>query len=308
MARLLLVDTVDALPGLLPLHTWAALMSSDLVLVGTEDHAFRPHLELAELRVEVVPAAQEGAALSRRDLLSGLAPTEKARAEWVVDRVRAEAGAVAYLFGAADAEVFTRTLGLEAARAGLEVEVVYFGVAPPGVALLELVEVQRRLRAPGGCPWDAEQTHDSLARFAVEEVGELLEAIASGDPDALREELGDVLLQVVFQAQIAADEGRFDIDAVARELSAKLIRRHPHVFGDAAAEDADAVVANWAEIKAGEGKPAQEGARADQVGALLRASVALARRNGVDPEAAWRAALASADQPAEGQPEHGAAK
>ncbi len=257
MARLVLIDTVDALPGLLPLHAWSALMSSDLVLVGRDDHPFLPALQLEELRVEVLPTELEGRALTRADLLSGLAPADKARADLVVDRARAE-GQAAYLFGPSDAEAFTRVLGMEAARAGVEVEVVYFGVAPQGTALLELVEVQRRLRAPGGCPWDAEQTAASLARYAVEEVYELLEAIASGDVDALREELGDVLLQVVFQAQVAADAGRFGIDEVARGLVDKLVRRHPHVFGDATAADADSVMASWDALKRAE-KPERTG-------------------------------------------------
>jgi XTP/dITP diphosphohydrolase len=257
VARLVLIDTADALPGLLPLHAWSALMSSDLVLVGAPDHPFREHLELAELRVEVLGEGTGDAALSRSDLLSGLAPRDKRRAELAVDRAR-EVGEAVYLFGPGDAEPFTRVLGMEAARAGLEVEVVYFGLQPKGTALLELVEVQRRLRAPDGCPWDAEQTHESLAHYAVEEVYELLEAIAGGDADALKEELGDVLLQVVFHAQIAQDEGRFDIDAVAKGIAEKLVRRHPHVFGDAVAEDAAGVVANWEELKAAE-KPERTG-------------------------------------------------
>ncbi len=251
MARLVLVDTADALPGLLPLHAWSALMSSDLVLIGADDHPFRVHLDLAELRVEVLPSEDEAAALSRSDLLSGLSPQDKRRAERVVDRAR-EVGEVVYLFGPSDADEFTRVLGMEAARAGIEVEVVYFGVQPKGTALLDLVAVQERLRGAGGCPWDAEQTHATLARYAVEEVYELLEAISSGDPDALREELGDVLLQVAFHAQIAEDEGTFTIDDVARGITDKLVRRHPHVFGDEKAEDAAAVVANWEQLKAAE--------------------------------------------------------
>lgn len=95
-----------------------------------------------------------------------------------------------------------------------------------------------RLRSPGGCPWDAEQTHASLVRYLLEECYELVEAVESGDRAAIREELGDVLLQVLFHARIAAetprDEGGFDIDDVAGDLVAKLVRRHPHVFADAA--------------------------------------------------------------------------
>ena len=257
MARLVLIDTADALPGLLPLHAWSALMSTDLVVVGSSDHPFVPALENAALRFEVVPSDVESAALTRSDLLGGLTPAHKGAAEWIVDRVRAE-GEVAYLYGSGDIEAFTRTLGMEAARAQIEVEVVYFGLAPRGLSLLELVAIEERLRGPGGCPWDVEQDHSSLARYAVEEVYELLEAIARGNSDAIREELGDVLLQVVFHAQIAADDGAFDIDDVARGISQKLIRRHPHVFGDAVAEDAAAVVRRWDELKADE-KPERTG-------------------------------------------------
>src|SRR5690606_16024040 len=220
-------------------------------------HPFLPHLELAELRCEVVAAADDAAALSRADLLGGLHPSDKKRAERVVDRAR-EVGAVAYLFGPGDSEPFTRSLGMEAARAGVEVEVVSFGVAPKGLALLDLVRVEERLRGPDGCPWDREQSHASLARYAVEEVYELLEAIDADDPDAIREELGDVLLQVVFHAQIAADEQRFTIDDVARGIADKLVRRHLHVFADVQVADADEVMANWEELKAAE-KPERSG-------------------------------------------------
>jgi MazG family protein len=257
VARLVLVDTADELPGLLPLHAWSALMSSDLVVVGAGDHPFLPHVDAAELRHEVVPSEASTKPLTRADLLGGLSPELKGRAEWIVDRARA-AGEVVYLFGTADSEAFTRTLGMEAARAGVEVEVVYFGVAPRGLALLRLVRVMERLRGPDGCPWDHEQDHASLARYAVEETYELLEAITRGQPDAIAEELGDVLLQVVFHAQIGADDGTFDIDRVATGIADKLERRHPHVFADTDVAGADEVVANWAELKAAE-KPERVG-------------------------------------------------
>jgi len=121
-----------------------------------------------------------------------------------------------------------------------------------GARLLDLVKVQAALRAPGGCPWDAEQTHASLARHLLEEAHELLEAIEAGDDDALRDELGDVLLQVTFHAQIAADDGRFDIDDVAEGLVRKLIHRHPHVFGGTEVSGADEVLVNWERLKAEE--------------------------------------------------------
>jgi tetrapyrrole methylase family protein/MazG family protein len=121
-----------------------------------------------------------------------------------------------------------------------------------GERVLDLIRVQARLRAPGGCPWDAEQTHRSLARHLLEEAHELLEAIDAGDDDAMRDELGDLLLQVTFHAQIAADDGRFDIDDVAEGLVAKLVHRHPHVFADAEVADADEVLVNWEKLKAEE--------------------------------------------------------
>jgi MazG family protein len=121
-----------------------------------------------------------------------------------------------------------------------------------GERLLDLVRVQARLRAPDGCPWDREQTHRSLARHLLEETHELLEAIDADDLDAIRDELGDVLLQVTFHAQLAADEGLWDIDDVAERLVRKLVHRHPHVFGDTQVADADEVLVNWEKLKADE--------------------------------------------------------
>ena len=121
-----------------------------------------------------------------------------------------------------------------------------------GRRLLDLVRVMARLRGPGGCPWDAEQTHRTLARHLLEETHELLEAIDADDDDAIREELGDVLLQVVFHAQMAADDGRWDIDDVAEGLVRKLIHRHPHVFGEVEVAGADEVLVNWEKLKAEE--------------------------------------------------------
>ncbi len=122
----------------------------------------------------------------------------------------------------------------------------------PGTGLLEAVAVMDRLRSPGGCPWDAEQTHDSLKQYLVEECFELLEAIEDGDRVALREELGDVLLQVLFHARVAQEHpDSFTIDDVAAELVAKLVGRHPHVFagGDPAVRDANTQQHRWEELK-----------------------------------------------------------
>lgn len=122
-------------------------------------------------------------------------------------------------------------------------------VEPSGDAFRELVRVMAKLRAPDGCPWDREQTHTSLARHLLEETHEVLEAIDHGDLKALREELGDLVLQVVFHAEIAYEEGAFGVADVLDDLRAKLIRRHPHVFGDKKVEGADEVLANWEKIK-----------------------------------------------------------
>jgi len=111
------------------------------------------------------------------------------------------------------------------------------------------------LRSPGGCPWDAEQTHASLRGYLLEEAHEAYDAIVDDDPVAMREELGDVLLQVAFHARVAAEaapERRFDIDEVAGDLVDKLVRRHPHVFGDAGHRDVAAVERGWEEIKKAE--------------------------------------------------------
>ena len=258
MARLVLIDTADQLPGLLPIHAWSALMSSELVLVAGADHPFVPHLDMADLRWEALPPlGEEPVSLAGIDLMAGGDPRLVRRAKHVVQRVT-ETDEAAYLFGPRDGDSFTQVLGMEAARAGVEVEVVYFMAAPKGLRLLELVSVEERLRGPGGCPWDREQDHRTLAEYAVEEVFELIEAIESGDVAHIREELGDVLLQVVFHAQIAQDAGTFTIDDVAGGIAEKLVRRHPHVFGDATVADAAEVVANWEELKAAE-KPEREG-------------------------------------------------
>lgn len=114
------------------------------------------------------------------------------------------------------------------------------------------MKVVEHLRGPQGCPWDKEQTHATLTRFAIEEAHELGEAIDSGDQKAIRDELGDLLLQVVLHAEIARQEGRFDIHDVIQNISEKMVRRHPHVFGDVKAETSAEVLDNWAEIKAQE--------------------------------------------------------
>jgi MazG family protein len=116
-------------------------------------------------------------------------------------------------------------------------------------AIERLLSIMERLRGPDGCPWDREQTLKSLRPYVLEETYEVLEAIDAGDPREHCEELGDLLLQIVFQAQLAKEEGRFEFADVAEAISNKLVARHPHVFGDADVKDADAVLRQWAALK-----------------------------------------------------------
>jgi len=119
-------------------------------------------------------------------------------------------------------------------------------------ALAELLAVMARLRSPTGCPWDREQDHRTLRYHAVEEVYELMDAIEAGDDHEMAEELGDLLLQVVFHCQMASERGAFDFEQVARRIVEKLVRRHPHVFGDAKAKTVEAVWTQWEQIKKAE--------------------------------------------------------
>ncbi|HTB80298.1 MAG TPA: MazG family protein [Opitutaceae bacterium] len=123
-------------------------------------------------------------------------------------------------------------------------------------AIDDLRRTVARLRAPDGCPWDREQTHQTLTRCLIDECSELLDTIDRMDLPHMREELGDVLIQVVFHAQLAAERGDFDFDDVAREINEKLIRRHPHVFGDGKLDTSDQVMTQWEQIKAAEKKAA----------------------------------------------------
>ena len=156
----------------------------------------------------------------------------------------------------------------------------------------ELVRVMKRLRAPEGCPWDREQTHSSLKPYMLEEVYEALEAIDAENDSELCKELGDVLLQVVFHAQIAEEEDRFTIEDVAGAIVEKLVRRHPHVFADAEVDSTEHVIANWEEIKkqerrdAGQQNPSHLDGIPKSLPALMRAQRMQARaaRQGFD----WR--------------------
>jgi MazG family protein len=131
-------------------------------------------------------------------------------------------------------------------------------------AIDELLEVMARLRSPTGCPWDREQDHLSLRFHAVEEAYELMDAIEARDDVEMAEELGDLLLQVVFHCQLARERGAFDFEEVARRIAEKLIRRHPHVFGETKVKDVDEVWANWEKIK----KAEKDGTRHERASAL----------------------------------------
>ena len=128
----------------------------------------------------------------------------------------------------------------------------------PGQWFEKLVGVQARLRAPNGCPWDREQTHQSLRTYLIEEAYEVLEALESGNDGKFVEEMGDLLLQIVFHSQIAGEEGRFTIAEVIREIHDKMIRRHPHVFGKTRAKDSAEVLRNWEQIKAEERRTSEQ--------------------------------------------------
>ena len=135
----------------------------------------------------------------------------------------------------------------------------------------ELVALMRRLRAPDGCPWDREQTYKTIAAHTLEETHEVLEAIDREDYDGLCEELGDLLLQVLFYAQIAAEEGRFTIDDVVAAIAKKLVHRHPHVFGDTKVTGADEVLKQWEKLKKDEGKKTVLGGVPAALPSLLKA-------------------------------------
>jgi len=216
----LVVSVSSRLPGLLSSAAWRALSAG------------RP--------VAALPGAGGTAAALRAD-------------GWVVTDV-ADADSAAALPG--DVVVLA-----SAGEAIDGVEVVPGADEPVGARLLDVVALMDRLRSPGGCPWDAEQTHASLRGYLLEEAHEAYDAIVDDDPVGMREELGDVLLQVAFHARVAAEatpDRRFDIDDVAGDLVDKLVRRHPHVFGDARAAgsrpDIAAVEAGWEEIKRAEKK------------------------------------------------------
>lgn len=256
--RLVLIETSAALPGLLPPVAYQSLGEVHRILA--RDPAHHPSVPALVAAGFTVEQATPGAAGEVRgmNLMSAAGSAGDVRlAKGVLDAVAD--GDVAYLQGPGD-EGFGRTLGMEAAKVGgVEVEFVFLVGAPRGLELLRLVEVMTALRHPDtGCPWDLQQDHQSLARHLLEESYELLDAIDSGDDGHIAEELGDVLLQVMFHAQVAFDRGAFGIDEVATGIADKLVRRHPHVFADGDAATPEEVQANWDQLKAEE-KPERTG-------------------------------------------------
>jgi XTP/dITP diphosphohydrolase len=259
-ATVVLVETDAGLPGLLPFQAWDALGTADVVLMRDPDgHPSAPHLHFAGLDLERL----EPATLDRGDLdlTRPGDPTERKLAKALVQRAAAQ-GRVVYLLGPDDGGLPV-AVGSASQGTPVQVELVFLAQQPAGVEVLRLADVMRQLRDPEhGCPWDLEQDHGTLVRFLIEETYELVDAIESGHDADIVEELGDVLLQVVFHAQVAADRRAFTIDDVARGIADKLERRHPHVFGGPAgwapgegmsdASTADEVQANWDQLKQAE--------------------------------------------------------
>ncbi|MET9656295.1 nucleoside triphosphate pyrophosphohydrolase [Streptomyces sp. NPDC006510] len=290
-------------PGLLSWPAWQTLHAADRVLCADPDHPQLPYLREAGVTVEhSAPTAQE-----------------------LVDAC-AGGRSVVVLTGGEGNQPLTDGLARLAGSGRVQMpdlELLPGSYDLPGARLLDLVQVMDRIRIE--CPWTSQKTHEGLAKYAIEEAYELVEAIEDGDRDELREELGDVLLQVVFHARIA-EEGRpedgeepFSVDDVAATLVEKLIHRHPHVFGDESAETPEDVHAHWLRTKAIEkqrdsvtdgvplGQPglalaAKLAGRVrtagldvplptgDGIGYELLALAVRAERDGVDPEAALRAA------------------
>jgi XTP/dITP diphosphohydrolase len=226
--------------GLLTRAAWQALEDAGSVLARDADEPLAAAVLEAGVPVQylgVVPAPE-------------LARTLVAEASGAGDR------GVAWVVSADGDPGLTDAIASEVSRLPdpPEVEVVVGSWDVPGSRLLDLVAVMDRLRSPGGCPWDAEQTHESLVKYLIEEAHEAAEAIESGDRAHMVEELGDVLLQVAFQARVGEEDpgAPFDIDDVAGAIVEKLLRRHPHVFAEGTASTPEEVERAWEDIKAQE--------------------------------------------------------
>jgi XTP/dITP diphosphohydrolase len=242
--RLVLVTSSSRVaPGLLSWSAWQELHTGH-VCVGDPDHPWLPALAAADVTVEVLGADNGWPELAARF------------------RSRAADGRTAvWVAGPTGDGAFTaelrRLVTTETAAGGVvELEVISGSYDLPGARLLDVVATMDRLRSPGGCPWDAEQSHESLAPYLLEEAYEAVDAIERGDLAGLRDELGDVLLQVAFHSRLAEErqETGWTIDDVAAGLVDKLVRRHPHVFAGRKVAGVPDVLANWEAIKAAEGR------------------------------------------------------
>jgi XTP/dITP diphosphohydrolase len=232
-----LLSSPRVAPGLLSWQAWSALRAADRVLAGPGGHPLIPALAAAEVVPVVVDVPSSDAAALAAFLSAATASSAEG------------AGHVVWLAppGEAADPVLLGSLTVP-------YQVLSGSHDLPGAHLLDLVSIMDRLRV--ACPWDREQTHESLLRYLLEEAYEAAEAIEDSDPGALREEIGDVMFQAFFHARIAAErpaaEGGFTIDDVADTLAAKLVRRHPHVFGSVSVSSAADVNANWEQIKQAE--------------------------------------------------------
>lgn len=233
----LLVTSPRTPAGVLTRDAWRALDTAGLVLAADADHPTPAAIAGSGVAVEISDP-------SSMPLLG------RSLAEAAADRH------VVWIVSPDGDPGLTDALAAELTRAAdpAPVEMLVGSWDLPGARLADAVNVMDVLRSPGGCPWDAKQTHESLAKYLLEEAHETVEAIDNGDRDHLREELGDVLLQVLFHARVAADDpdDPWDIDDVAGGLVDKLLRRHPHVFGDGDASTPEEVEASWEQIKAAE--------------------------------------------------------
>ncbi|HET6909906.1 MAG TPA: MazG family protein [Mycobacteriales bacterium] len=243
MRIVLLVTSPRVAPGALTWQAWEALRSGP-VFTREQEHPQRAAMAAADIVTEAVDPEHSASAIAR-----------------ILRDAATRTGTATWLAGPAGDDDIGLALGELSTRAGelgddVEIEVVLGSWDQPGGRLLDVVATMDRLRSPDGCPWDAQQTHDSLAPYLLEEAYEAFQAIEDEDSSALREELGDVLLQVVFHARLAEEaddaDGAWSIDDVAAGLVAKLVRRHPHVFGATSVSGADEVVHNWDVIKRAE--------------------------------------------------------
>ena len=273
MARLVLLVTAPTVrAGLLSWPAWQVLQGADRVLAAAADDPLLPALAEAGIGWTLLPGAGPGAAgpdAAGPDAAgpdaAGASPAELARLLAAALAGSGDAGSGDTVFlcphdppgrpaGVPPGAVaLADELGGPSGPHGVAVELLYGSTGLPGSELLALVSVMDTLRR--NCPWDAKQTHESLAPYLIEESYEALDALESGDRQALREELGDVLLQVMFHARVAqerSDETGFDVDEVADGIVTKLVRRHPHVFADVAVSGAEDVKRNWDQIKAAE--------------------------------------------------------